>query len=66
MKKVKKGDNFKVQFSQPAMILEGLDCTIERVYGRFLVVHTNSDKATLLVELGTQDYSKILTTLKLN
>jgi hypothetical protein len=48
------------------MILSGHDFQIERVYGRFMVVHEKRSKTTKLIELGGSEYSKVVTNLMLS
>jgi len=54
------------KFSQPTMILSGHNYQIQKVFGRFMVVHEKRDKTTKLIELGGNDYSKIVTNLVLS
>jgi hypothetical protein len=45
--------------------LNGLNCTIEKVFGRYLIVIRKSGKeSTELIELGSPDYSRVVTTLQ--
>jgi hypothetical protein len=55
-----------LKLSPPNMILEGLDYIIEKAFGRFLIVQKKRGKVKWLIELGSSDYSKVVSTLSLS